>query len=179
MVKSPPHYGALIVTYVLVVDTDSDQDIVFTPVASIDRIMAYHEAGHTVAALVRGLPLQWTSVSPPKTMVRNHLLLPSFHDFIAIERDAVVTLAGEMAEKRIHDDYEPASDDDKAHLQTLAATLYPDDPNGANEWTARMKIKTEALVEKHWNNIVSVAMKLLSDPLHQFSAREIKVHLGR
>lgn len=164
--------------HVLVVDTNSDQDIIFTHVASIDRIMAYHEAGHTVTALVQGLPLQWTSVSPPKTKIRHLLSQPSCHHILAIEPEAVFTLAGEMVEKRIHDDYEHASVDDRAHLQTLAATLYQDDPTGAAEWTARMEIKTEALVDKHWNDIAAVAMKLLSNPLHQFSASEIRVHLG-
>ncbi len=160
--------------HVLVVDTDSDQDIGITREASIDYIMAYHEAGHTVAALALCMALKEVSINPPRTRVRLPLLT-SFHDSIAIERDAVYTLAGEMAEKVIHDEDEHVSVDDRAHLQELAASLYADDPNGAAKWTARMEIKTEVLVEKHWSDIVSVATKLLSDPVRRFSGNEIRV----
>ena len=165
--------------HVLVADTESDQDISFTHKASINYITAYHEAGHTVAALELRMSLEWVSLNPPKTSTRFRPSTLTFHEFIAIERDAVFTLAGEMAEKVIHDDYEHLSVDDRMHLQNLADTLYPDDPNGAAEWKARMQIEAEALIEKRWTDIVSVAMKLLSDPVRRFSANEIRVLLGR
>jgi hypothetical protein len=178
IVKLHPNFGAFTMQHVLVVDTDSDQDIIITQEASIDDIMAYHEAGHTVAALVLGMELKEVSINPPRTRVRLPLLT-SFHDFIDIERDAVYTLAGEMAEKMIHDEDLHVPVDDRAHLQELAAILYEDDPNGAAEWTAQMEITTEALVEKHSSDIESVAMKLLSDPVRRFSGNEIRVLLKR
>lgn len=164
--------------YVHVVDTNSDQDNSITQEASIDDIMAYHEAGHTVAALVLRMDLKEVSINPPRTRVRLPLS-SSFHDFKDVERDAVYTLAGEMAEKMIHDEDLHVSVDDRVHLQELATILYEDDPNGAAEWTAQMEIETEALVKKHSSDIESVAMKLLSDPVRRFSGNEIRVLLER
>lgn len=179
MVKLHPQYGNITMQHVLVVDTESDQDIVFAHIASSGCIIAYHEAGHTVAALALGMSLEWVSMNPPKTRVHLRLLRPTSHDFIAIERDAVFTLAGEMAEKVIHDDYGYLSVDDRAHVQELAAILYPCDSNNTIEWTARMEIEAEALVTKHWTDIRLIAMKLFSDLLRQFSSDEIRATLGR
>lgn len=165
--------------HVLVVDSESGQDIRFTHKASNDSIIAYHEAGHTVAALTLGLSLEWVSLDPPKTRVRLRLSRPTSHDFIAIERDAIFTLAGEMAEKVIHDDYRHLSVDDRAHAQELVATLYSCDSNSAIEWTAKMELEAEALVESHWTDIRLIAMKLLSDPIRRFSADEFRAFLGR
>lgn len=164
---------------ILVVDTESDQDMRFTHKASIDYIIAHHEAGHAVVAQILGMSLEWVSLDPPKTRVRHRLSRPASHDFIAIDRDAVFTLAGEMAEKAIHYDYGHLSMDDRACVQGLATTLYPCDPNSAVEWTAKMEIEAETLVAKHWTDIGLVAMKLISEPLRQFSADEIRALLGR
>jgi ATP-dependent Zn protease len=129
------------------------------------KVTAYHEAGHAVAYLVKGIKFKDVSIVPNnKENSRGHI---TFSRNLAKRKDAdsllpktfikhgITTLAGICAEKIKFGEYCSVgfeSDKEMAIDYFIRAEI-----NDTNEYIE----KTEKLLLKHWKGVEIIALKLL------------------
>jgi hypothetical protein len=134
------------------------------PQSNYDRAVAYHEAGHAVAALALGRPVQHVSVLPD----REHLGVCAFRKGTFrpsqdwIEHEILISLAGVAAEARHTGDY--AWDGAARDLQ-FVRRLIVERTGGrrAERLERRLLSKTEHLLarEGHWRAVELIVAELL------------------
>ncbi len=143
-------------------------------------VVAYHEAGHAVAAKMMFLTVDQVSISPEGddaghvvhdygcNMNKVIYLLDDPKDGPkrqwALERAAIVSLAGEVAQRR----YRPESvvdehgGGDRLHVyQILDHLAGESDQELRDAWAALLLIRAERLVEEYWPRIDWLARVLL------------------
>jgi ATP-dependent Zn protease len=130
-----------------------------------DPATAYHEAGHAVAALALGRPVQRVSILPDRERLGHcafgkAVFRPS-EDWI--EREMLIALAGLAAEARHTGTYEWEG---AARDQQYVAGLARDragNPRQAERLERRMLSKVEHLLsqEENWNAVERIAAELL------------------
>ncbi len=139
-------------------------------------VVAYHEAGHAVAAKMLGFVVDRISISPQGDAA-GHVI----HDYgcnmneviyedeplrqWALERAAIVSLAGEVAQRR----YRPDSVDpdhgggDRVHVHQILDHLADEtDQELRDAWATLLLLRAERLVEVHWPRVEWLASVLLS-----------------
>lgn len=148
-----------------------------------ERLVAYHEAGHAVAAFYLGLRVREVSIVPDADAL-GHVswkpMPPSFRPDAEvsprvrdrIEREAIATLAGPWAEEKAGgDDAWRTSgsdlDDSVALLQYLCAS---DDELQA--YLHLVSIRARNLVERLWDSIDALAHQLLAK--RRLSGEEVR-----
>ncbi len=127
---------------------------------------AYHEAGHAVAALCRGIPFESVSVLPERASLGRLILGPLFQQITDREEligRCVVALAGPHAQSAYLG--EPlefgGTDLDNVHEILLRVA-----PLELEREALRALIETEtlAVIETHWDRIVRTAKLLQQHP---------------
>jgi ATP-dependent Zn protease len=131
---------------------------------SYDEAVAYHEAGHAVAALVLGRSVQHVSVLPDRERLgqcafRKGVFRPS-EDWL--EREILISLAGIAAEARhsVEYDWEGASRD-LQYVRRLARERAGE--RRAARLERRLLAKAEHLLaqEGHWRAVELIVAELL------------------
>src|SRR5579872_3905449 len=134
------------------------------PQSNYDKAVAYHEAGHAVAALALGRPVRHVSVLPD----REHLGVCAFgtgafrpsEDWI--EREILIALAGLAAEARHTGDY--AWDGAARDLQFVRRLIVERaGARRAERLERRLLSKAEHLLaqEGHWRAVELIVAELL------------------
>ena len=120
---------------------------------------AYHEAGHAVAALCRGIPFESVSVLPERASLGRLILGPLFLEITGREEligRCVVALAGPYAQSvSVRQPLEFGDTD----IDNVSEILLRIAPVEAEREALRALIETEAhaLIETHWDLIVRTA----------------------
>jgi ATP-dependent Zn protease len=127
-----------------------------------DTATAYHEAGHAVAALALGRPVQGVSVLPH----REHLGICQFRKGTFrpsedwLEREALIALAGLAAEARHTGNYAwDMAARDLRYVRGLAVQRAGE--RQAERLERRLLAKTEHLLGHHWGAVERIAAELL------------------
>jgi hypothetical protein len=121
--------------------------------------MAYHEAGHAVAAWVKGLKLGDTHIGGRdghfEYVETDAELVARFGPADAIDVRVVVRLAGGCAQRRKDPQFIGfGCDEDNRGVDVLTREL-------AGSCRAQLLNATEALVENHWHRVEALAVALL------------------
>jgi ATP-dependent Zn protease len=130
-----------------------------------DEAVAYHEAGHAVAALALGRPVQHVSVLPDRENLglcefRKGAFRPS-EDWL--EREILISLAGIAAEARFTGNYAwDGASRDLQFVRRLAVERAGE--RRAERLERRMLSKVEHLLaqEGHWRAVELIAAELLA-----------------
>lgn len=143
---------------------------------TIDReTVAYHEAGHAVAAHEFELTVERISIEPSGDAA-GHVV----HDYgckmneiiyedgpkkqWALERAAICTLAGEVAQRRFRAESvsEEHGGGDREHLHLILDLLAGEqDQELRNAWETLLVLRTERLIDARWQGVDWVAGLLL------------------
>jgi hypothetical protein len=135
--------------------------------AGLTEVTAYHEAGHAVAALALGRPVQRVSIRANEEFLGTchfgkGVFRPS-EDWL--EREMLIALAGIAAEGRHtgHLDWDAAGKD-RAYAYQLAVQR-AGNPRQAERLITRMLSKTEHLLDRdgNWQAVETIAAALLRD----------------
>jgi hypothetical protein len=139
-------------------------------------VVAYHEAGHAVAAKMLDLTVDRISISPEGDAAGHvtHDYGCNMNEAIyedepfrqwALERAAIVSLAGEAAQRR----YRPESVDpehgggDRVHAHQILDYLAGEaDQELRDAWATLLVLRAERLVEAYWPRVEWLASVLLS-----------------
>jgi len=135
------------------------------PSEEIERLTAYHEAGHAVMALVLGRAVHRVSIEPNTTRmgeckVARGAFRPSKDP---LETDALVLLAGVAAEARFSGRYAwEGAIRDLRQVRSLARSRAGSDQQ-AERLERRWLDKAEYLLEAegHWQAVLTIASQLL------------------
>jgi hypothetical protein len=134
---------------------------------------AYHEAGHVVAAVTQGLPLQPDCIHLSTTGVGIACIFQRNPGDLALsaddteERERTIKLlkAGYLAGVRADPFHDLVrASDDRCKEQALLGEMYKDDVLRAAE-NERLKSEATVLVEKNWPAIDAIAKRVLALPL--------------
>jgi hypothetical protein len=124
--------------------------------------VAYHEAGHAVAALLLHRPLRYVSIVPDKERgILGYDLMPRRRTLL--EREIMVLLAGEVAEEEFRgwrNRVGARSDYDKAHKCARAICETDEEAVAYVTWL-RVRIANQILGPVPWSIIKAVAADLL------------------
>jgi hypothetical protein len=134
--------------------------------------MAFHEAGHAVAAL--HLQIRFDAITLSRVSVHHSQF--DLTDPYDIERDAIFTLAGEVAEGLMHNEIGHTSEDDRKLFEQLCIDRHPNSQELRDRWRKEIEEKTNALVERHCESIERLSEFLLEN--RRVSEREAREHLN-
>jgi ATP-dependent Zn protease len=131
----------------------------------LQRITAYHEAGHAVLALSLGRPVDWVSIRPDRQFLgmcafRKAVFRPS-EDLL--EREAIIALGGLAAEARFTGSYcWEGAGRDYDYVFDLAKSRAGSD-KAADRLVRRFLAKAEHLLARpgHWQAVEKIAEELL------------------
>ncbi len=142
----------------------------------VDRdVVAYHEAGHAVAAHVLGLNVDRVVIQSEGGAAGHvvHEYGCNMNEIIheeepdrqwALERAAIVSLAGEIAQRHFRPESveEWHGGDDRLHVHHLLDNLADEtDQELRDAWWHLLVLRTERLVVRHWLAIEWLAAVLL------------------
>ena len=123
---------------------------------------AYHEAGHAVVAISRGIPVLRCTIVPTRN-TGGHVLpnVPTgsidMHDLL------VMWLAGGAAERRLTGKSATLNANDLAYAYLIASVMVRAEPGtkATADHLARYELLADVDVASHWNWIGRVAKRLL------------------
>ena len=154
------------------------------------RVIAYHEAGHAVAAWSLRVPLKEIVISKSCGKCMHTLILgPGFDpelmgkdDWAKAEKKAIVLFAGEVAEYlggmlAEHDDDDDLAEEfnyaynvshestepgsDREEIKGLVQLIFGDGETEANEWIERSREKSMDILIKNWGKVCELSDVLL------------------
>lgn len=121
--------------------------------------VAYHEAGHAVAAIRRGVGLSRVTIDPTDPFCRSHAVMGELgpHDVL------VMICAGAAAEARYLKRAVPMEGTDLEQARLLASLVTHADLDGqeTEDVLARCRVAADAEVLLNWNTITKVAAALV------------------
>lgn len=140
------------------------------------EFVAFHEAGHAVAAAVLRVTIERITIAPSGD-VAGHVL----HDYgvnmneiiysddganrqWALERTAIIALAGEVAQRRFRAESvteEHAGGDRLAVHQALDHLAGWHDQELRDAWWRVLELRTDRLISQHWHTVQGLASLLL------------------
>lgn len=153
-----------------------------------ERLVAYHEAGHAVAAFYLGLRVREVSIVPdadglgyvfwkpmPSSFRPDVEVTPKVRD--RIEREAIATLAGPCAEEKAggNDAWRTSGSDLEDSVALLGYLCTSDDELQA--YLNLVCIRARNLVERLWHSIDSLAHELLAK--RRLSGEEVRRLIAR
>jgi len=154
------------------------------------RVIAYHEAGHAVVTWSLGVLLTEVKIVPSggickHVFIVNPLLDPELmgkSDWVMVEKEAIILLAGEVAEQvggamaKLAGNDEMAElcsyahrlssesivpGSDREELRELVELIFGDIGTEANEWIERSIVKAREIVMCHWEKVCSLSDALI------------------
>lgn len=149
---------------------------------------AYHEAGHTTAAVLQGMTLQERGIHTDSegSGISYYWhrcpgdLAGSEKDRVERERTIIALYAGSISQRRFFPDC-PEEDwaSDRTTICLLLEEMYPDDRAARSAAQNNLRIKAEELVSQSWSIIEALAAALMAKPTTPLPPPEIEEKWSR
>ena len=140
---------------------------------TLEELLAYHEAGHAVVAHARSVRLQKIFLGVDRGISVDSQGFRSYDPTFMAEGDwthaktkALILLAGEFAERALHDIRGSSSDvfasvGDRSELSELLVTLFEDESPKPGYSLPDLEAEANKLVVKNWDSIDRLAQALM------------------